>query len=46
MRMPALTGNLGLKLISLILAIVLYWALRPDTSRHEEKNDPHLIQSR
>jgi len=42
--MKALTGNLGLKILSLVLAIVLYYALKPDTSRSGEPNDTSLFQ--
>ena len=46
MKMSALTGNLGLKILSLALAIVLYYALKPNTSHPSDKHDTRIFQYR
>ena len=47
MKLSALTGNLGLKILSLALAIVLYYALKPDdASRSSDKHDTGIFQYR
>ena len=44
MKLSLLTGNLGLKLLSLALAIVLYYALKSDASDTSDKNDKPTVQ--
>lgn len=46
MKMSALTGNLGLKILSLALAIVIYYALKPASSRSSDKHDARIFQYR
>ena len=38
------TENLGLKLLALALAIVVYHALKTDSASNTERNDRHLFQ--
>lgn len=37
-------GNWGLKLLALILAIVIYHALKDESVRIDTRNDRHLFQ--
>lgn len=39
-------GNWGLKLLALILAIVIYYALKDETVRTQNEHDRHLFQQR
>jgi len=47
MKLSALTANLGLKLLALALAIVIYHALKPEKSTSgNAANDTRLFQYR
>ena len=37
-------GNWGLKLLALVLAVVIYYALKDETVRNSSVNDRHLFQ--
>lgn len=39
-------ANWGLKLLALILAIVIYHAMKTDSDRHPNINDRHFFKSR
>ena len=39
-------GNWGLKLLALALAIIVYYAIKPNTSDFTDRNDRHLFKSR
>ena len=44
---PLKSGNWGLKLLALILAIVIYHALKDESARSENNHhDRHLFQQR
>lgn len=38
------TRNWGLKLLSLILAILVYYALKPDYDYFQDRNERHIFQ--
>ena len=46
MRFPPITGNWGLKVLALVLAIVTYYALKQAPSRPGENDDKRIFQSR
>lgn len=39
-------ANWGLKLLALILAIVIYHAMKTDSGNHFNRNDRHIFKSR
>ena len=39
------TKNWGLKLLSLILAILIYYALKPDYDYFNDRNERHIFQN-
>lgn len=39
-------GNWGLKILSLILAIVIYYALKTETENRQKDNDRSIFQTR
>ena len=41
-RLEFLTGNWGLKLLALVLAVILYHAVKQTTAEAPEKNVRHL----
>ena len=41
MKLPSLTGNLGLKLLALILATLLYLTLKNETVQKSIENGNH-----
>lgn len=41
-----INGNWGLKLLALILALVIYHALKTETANHQKENDRTTYQSR
>lgn len=43
MKLTLLTGNLGLKIIALILAIAVYYALKTSDSDKTKNNDRQRI---
>ena len=44
--MEALTRNWGLKILSLVLAIIVYHSLKPKGADNRDSNDGHIFQYR
>jgi len=46
MKLPSLSGNLGLKILALGLAIVIYYALKSESSRSGNNDDKRIFHYR
>ena len=46
MRLPLLTENWGLKILALVLAIVVYHALKTETNRTQTTDDRYIFDRR
>jgi len=46
MRLSILTENWGLKILALLLAIVIYHALKTETNRTQATDDRHIFDRR
>jgi len=46
MRFPLITENWGLKILALVLAIVIYHALKTETTRTQTPDDRHIFDRR
>lgn len=47
MKLPSiLTANLGLKLLSLVLALVIYHTLKTESGKQQKDNERTIFQSR